>query len=91
MIIIQNSEHIKVANELIIPSLCGYRGTNLLFVRNAETVTNISSYTTQAGYELCYRIIVNFSRGDITAYCTNNTWGLSTIPMSIGSNTILYR
>ena len=54
-------------------------------------VTNVSSYTTQAVYYLSYNIKVDFIKGDIIAYCSSNTWGLSVIPLSLPANTIFYR
>ena len=60
-------------------------------MKNGMAVTNVSSYTTQAGYYLSYNIKVDFIKGDIIAYCSSNTWRLSVIPLSLPANTIFYR
>ena len=89
--IVMNSNQVKNAKEIYIPSLAADRGSNLCCKCIGKNPARmISTYGTQGGYYLSYLISVDFINGNIGVTCTQNSWGLPTIPLKIDANSILY-
>ena len=92
LVIVTNSNQVKNAKEIYIPSLAGYRGSDLCCKRIRNYPARIvSTYGTQGGYYLSYLVSVDFINGNIAVTCTQNSWGLSTVSLKIDANSILYR
>lgn len=90
--IVTNSNQVKNAKEIYIPSLAAYRGSDLCCKCIGKNPARmISTYGTQGGYYLSYLVTVDFINGNIGVTCTQNSWGLSTVPLKIDANSILYR
>lgn len=91
-VIVTNSDQVKNAKEIYIPSLAGYRGSDLCCKCIGKNPARmISTYGTQGGYFLSYLVTIDFINGNISVTCTQNSWGLSTVSLKIDANSILYR
>ena len=63
--------------------LINYTGSTIAY--------GISTYCTQAGYNLCYLIIWDPVNGNIDVHAKCNAWGMSTIQFELKANSIYYR
>lgn len=90
----QNYEPFKTARELYLPAFCS-RGSCAYIVRTpigaASASFNSTMSTANGVYKLSYNIQVDFNTGTISVHCTDNTWGMENVPLTIPANCILYR
>ena len=91
-VIVANSNQVKNAKEIYIPSLSDYRSSDLYCkCIGKNPVQLISTYGSQGGYYLSYIVTIDFINGNISVTCNQNSWGLSVVSLGIKANSILYR
>ena len=90
---VSSNNILKTCKEILFPPLANNRSQpiHLTNYTGLEFVYGISTYCTQAGYNLCYAIYWNKVHGTIDVQARCNSWGMSTIPFNLKQNTIYYR
>ena len=88
-----SSNILKTCKEILFPPLTNNRSQQLHLINYAKSklVYGISTYCTQAGYNLCYLIIWDPVNGNIDVHAKCNSWGMPTIPFELKQNSIYYR
>ena len=88
-----SSNILKTCKEILFPPLANNRSQQIHLINytGSKLVYGISTYCTQAGYNLCYAIYWDTVNGIIDVQARCNSWGMSTIPFDLKQNTIYYR
>ena len=89
-----SSNILKTCKEILFPPLTNggrSQSIHLINYTGSKLVYGISTYCTQAGYNLCYLIIWDPVNGNIVVHAKCNTWGMSTIQFELKANSIYYR
>lgn len=89
--VISGSSAVIAAKEIFLPFTQPRVGTIRIANTNGSTIYSHTSYTTSAGYVVSAQAAVDFAGGNISIYCSANSWTLATIPVAIAANTIKYR
>ena len=90
--VVSNNSYIKSATEILISFNNNPRAGQLHihYINSGDNIVT-SCYTTSNAYTMSVRGLCSFSNGTISIGCSANTWGFTSIPVSIAANSIKYR
>ena len=91
--VVVGNANIKAAIIVMIPITSDIRGGTIIVFKYKSTGSCVgqSTYYCSAGYVYAVTAIVDFSGGNIGIKCPANSWGLSTIAVSVAANSIYYK
>lgn len=89
-IVVSNNANIQNANEVIIPFTQNRIGQITLTRTQNNNAIGLSTYISGA-YSISVKAYCDFNSGTIGMGCSMNSWGLSTIPVSVSANSVVYR
>ena len=87
------SNILKTCKEVLFPPLANGRSQqiHLINYNGSKLVYGVSTYCSQAGYNLCYSIYWDTVNGKIDVHAKCNSSGMSTVQFELKQNTIYYR